>query len=67
MPRADLDHPHRTRRDPDRATTAFRPVRQRSQRVRLQLHWREDARVARWSLVVVAIAFEVWEIVRACH
>lgn len=67
MPRADLDHPHRTGRHQDRSTP-FRPVEQRRKSVkRLEIHWREDARVARWGLVVCAVAFEVFEFVKACH
>lgn len=34
---------------------------------RLQIHWRQDAVAARWALVVCAVAFEVFEIARACR
>lgn len=35
--------------------------------MRVEIHWREDARTARWVGLVLALSFQVWEIVRACR
>lgn len=68
MPRTDLDRAHRSRRDQDRAAPFEpRPVEQRRRTVRLEIHWRRDARVARWTVLVCAVAFEFYEIVRAAR
>lgn len=35
--------------------------------MRLEIHWRQDARALRWVGLVAAVMFEAWEIVRACR